>query len=393
MQLQEIQTALKQAELDGWLFCDFRGSDPLGASILGLPRDTHHTRRWFYFLPATGEPTRIVHAIEAGALDALPGSKRTYFRWQQMQEFLRETVHGVRKLAMQYSPENAIPYVARVDAGTVELVRSFGVEIVSSADLVQQFEARIDDEQWEMHCVAADKLAQIMTESFEAIASRLREGIATTEYDIQQFILDRFSAENMFSDHPPIVAVNEHSADPHYAPSAVNSSPIRAGDFVLIDIWAKLEKPRSIFADITWTGYVGSKIPSQHQEIFEIVRQARDAALDAVTQAQQSGQAIRGCDLDDICRKVIADAGYGDQFIHRTGHSIHESGHGNGANLDNLETRDERRLIPRTCFSIEPGIYLPGQFGVRSELDVFLPDERSVIVSGHAPQTELVRIV
>lgn len=393
MDLQAIQAALQQADVDGWLFFDFRNSDPLGASILGLPRETHRTRRWGYYLPASGEPVRIVHAIEAGALNALPGEKRTYFRWQELHQFLREALSGAKRIAMQYSPENAIPYIARVDAGTVELIRSFGVEVVTSADLVQQFEARIDEPQWQTHVAAADKLATIMKESFEAIAVRLRDHIATTEYEIQQYIMSRFQDEGLCTDHPPIVAVNAHSADPHYAPSEAESSPIRTGDFVLIDMWAKFDRPGSIFADITWTGYVGAQIPPRYEEIFQIVRRARDAALAAVEQAQRAGEPIRGCDVDDVCRKVIADAGYGDRFIHRTGHSIHEVGHGNGANLDNLETRDERRLIPRTCFSIEPGIYLPGEFGIRSEINVFLPNEKSVIVSGAPAQTELIRIV
>lgn len=393
MDVDRMQAALRDAGLDGWLFYDFRGSDPLAAGILGLSQEMTRTRRWFYFLPSSGQPVRLVHAIESGAFDELPGEKLVYLPWGQLHQLLRQMLSGSRRIAMQYSPNNAIPYVSRVDAGTIELIRSFGVEVVSSANLVQQFEATIDEPQWQTHVKAADKLGQIMTSAFTEIGDRLRNSQTPTEYDIQQFILERFDQENLLSDHPPIVAVNEHSADPHFAPAKTGSAAIRPGDFVLIDIWAKLNQPRSIFADITWTGYVGAQVPERFDRIFQIVRQARDAALDAVRQAQSAGKPIRGCDVDDVCRDVIAQAGFADRFIHRTGHSIHETGHGNGANLDNVETRDERTLIPRTCFSIEPGIYLPGEFGVRSEIDVFLPDERSVIVSGLAPQTAIVPII
>ena len=393
MNTDAIRAALVEAGLDGWLFQDFRGSDPIARSVLGLHETQIQSRRWFYWFPANGEPVKLVHAIESNVLDELPGTKRIYLPWSQLHSSLAEILDGARRIAMQYSPNNAIPHISRVDAGTVELIRSFGVEVVSSADLVQRFEATLDDEQIASHRFAADRLGELVKDAFREIASRLDAGVATTECDIQRFLLTGFDEHGLVTDHPPIVAVDAHSADPHYFPTEDACAVIEAGSFVLIDLWAKREAPRSIFGDLTWTGYVGATIPEEHQRIFGIVRDARDAAIAAVCDAYSAGRPVRGCDVDDVCRGVITDAGYGDRFIHRTGHSIHTVGHGNGANLDNLETRDERCLIPRTCFSVEPGIYLPGQFGIRSEVDMLVSDEQTVAVTGPEPQRDLVRIV
>lgn len=251
----------------------------------------------------------------------------------------------------------------------------------------------MDEPAWQSHKTAAEALGRLVHAAFDEIARRLRSGVPTTEYDIQQFIVAGFEQNSLWADHPPIVAVDANSADPHYFPTADHHAPIGRDQFVLIDLWAKMRSPGAIYADITWTAFTAAIVPGEHAEIFAIVRRARDAAIDAVQQAQTAGRPIRGCDVDDVCRSIIRDAGYSEHFIHRTGHSIHQSTHGNGANIDNLETRDERRLIPRTCFSIEPGIYLPGRFGVRSEVDLFLPDARSTIVSGIAPQSQIVAIV
>ena len=406
--VREIQTALQEAGLDGWLFYDFRGSDPLAPRILKLEQRGISTRRWFYFVPASGEPTKIVHSIERGKLDQLPGKKLVYLPWQQLHAFLRETITGTRTqrrvtrgrsrarsrtIAMQYSPENSIPYISRVDAGTIELLRSFGVNIASSADLVQRFEATMTPAQFETHREAADKIHLIIMESFSEIARRIRANEATTEYDIQQFMVRRFEEENLTSqDDPPIVAVNANSANPHYQPSREINSPIKRGDFVLFDVWGKLKTPGAIYADQTWTGYVGESVPAEYTRIFNIVRGARDAALEFVQRNVRAGKSIRGADVDDVARNLIRNAGYGSQFLHRTGHSIGEEVHGNGAHIDNLETRDARRIIPHTCFSIEPGIYLEGRFGIRSEIDVYV-SERDAIATGAPIQTEIVAIL
>lgn len=387
-----IQESLRDRGIDGWLFCDFRGSDKLAASILRLGSEMTRTRRWFYYLPAKGTPVRIVHAIEPGALDDVPGEKIRYSSWRRLREALSQTLAGSPRVAMQYSPMNDIPYIGRVDAGTVELVRSLGVQVVSSADLVQEFEARISESAWQTHVEAADELGRLVNHCFAEIGRRLRSAETPTEHAIQQVMLAGFKRAGLVTDHDPIVAVGAHSADPHYAPSRTSSESIGREQLVLIDTWAKQDRPGAIYADITWVGFTGSAIPDEMTKVFEIVRDARDAATQFVREAQSLGEPARGCDVDDVARGVIERAGFGEYFIHRTGHSIHEVGHGNGANLDNLETRDERRLIPRTCFSIEPGIYLPGRFGVRSEIDVFLPDARSLIVSGPTPQREIVRI-
>jgi Xaa-Pro dipeptidase len=391
MDLTQIQQALREAGVDGWLFYDFRGSDPLAASILGLDPTSHSTRRWFYYVPATGEPTRVVHSIERGALDAVPGRKVVYLPWQQLHGHLKTTLAGARRVVMQYSPMNSIPYVSRVDAGTIELVKSCGVEIISSADLVARFEATWTEQQFETHCFAADRIGRLIDDTFAEIGRRVRQDGSVSEFDIQQFMWQRYLADGLTSDFPPIVAVNANSANPHYLPSAQQTSMIRAGDFVLIDTWAKQDVKNAVYFDVTWTGFVGDKPPTDITTVFNVVRDARDAAIQFVQAAVAERRPICGWNVDDVCRGVIERAGFGDHFIHRTGHSIHTSTHGNGANMDNLETRDERRLIPRTCFSIEPGIYLEGRFGVRSEVNVFLTDDKA-LVTGRAAQTEIVRI-
>jgi Xaa-Pro dipeptidase len=388
----EIQTALREAQLDGWLFCDFRHSDPLAWRILKLDQNAHATRRWFYFVPASGEPTRIVHRIEDDRLDALPGSKIIYLRWQELQAALQTALGSAQRVAMQYSPGNAIPYIARVDAGTVELVRSFGVEVVTSADLVQVFEAVWTPAQHATHVEAAEKVHRIIHEAFAEIARCIKADEPLTEYTIQQFIWRRFGEEGMHSDAPPIVAVNANSAMPHYGPSAEVHAPIKRGDFVLLDVWAKLKQPGAVYADLSWTGFVGETIPEKYNRIFQIVSGARDAAVAFIREKVAAGGPFRGAEVDDVSRDVIMRAGYGDNFLNRTGHSIGEEVHGNGANIDNLETPDSRMILPRTCFSIEPGIYLRGDFGLRSEIDVYV-GEGTVEIAGQPIQTGVVQIL
>jgi Xaa-Pro aminopeptidase len=399
-----IQEALRQAQLDGWLFYDFRKSDPLAYRILQLHLHNITSRRWAYYVPAAGEPVKIVHAIEREKLDALPGRKIVYLPWQQLHAALREALTGQtdgagengapgRRVAMQYSPENAIPYLSRVDAGMIELVRSFGVEPVTSADLVQVFEAVWTPEQKRTHDEAANKIHQIIQDGFAEVARRVRNNEPTTEYDIQQFIVRRYEEENLTCDGDhPIVSVNANSAIPHYGPTEDTHAPVKRGDFILFDVWAKLKEPEAVYADQTWTGYIGERVPEEHEHIFQVVRAARDAGIEFVHESVRAGRSIRGGEVDDVVRGVIAAAGYGAQFIHRTGHSIGEEVHGNGANIDNLETRDSRRLIPRTCFSIEPGVYLEGNFGVRSEVDMYIGDGTAE-VTGQPIQTTVVPIL
>ncbi len=391
----EIQGALQKANLDGWLFYDFRGSDILAPRILKTER-LAGSRRWFYYVPARGEPVKVVHAIEPGQLDILPGRKLIYREWQLLQSQLGKAIHGDAKakkglrIAMQYSPANDIPYISRVDAGTIETVRSLGVNIETSADLVQQFEAVWTPEQLAMHTEACVKLQRIILEAFADIKRRMNDNIPTTEIDVQQFMMKRFGEEGM-QPSPMIVAVNANAASPHYFPTKDRNSAINVGDLVLIDSVTKLTKPKAPAADLTWVGYVGETVPDEHVKIWKIVREARDAAFEFVKSSFKAGKQIKGADVDDVARGVIRKAGYADQFLHRTGHSIGEEGHGNGANIDNLETRDTRTLIPGTAFSIEPGIYLAGKFGLRSEIDVYVTENDAIITAPH--QTEIIAIM
>jgi Xaa-Pro aminopeptidase len=397
----EIQRALQAAHLDGWLFYDFRGSDPLAARILKLGEHASGSRRWFYYIPATGEPTKIVHSIERGKLDALPGQRAVYRGWEEQHALVARAIHGPaeqqprnrvkKRVAMQYSPNNDIPYISRVDAGTVELIRSFGVEVVTSAELVQQFEAVLSPEQRQSHVEASDKLHRVLLEAFAEIGRNIRDEKPINEYDIQQFIARRLDEEGMTREDG-IVAVNANAANPHYFPTKEAATPIKRGDFVLFDIVSKLRKPGAICTDQTWTGFVGDTVPEEYVRIFNIVRDARDSATEFVRKNVREGKRIHGAEVDDVSRGVIKRAGYGEQFTHRTGHSIGEECHGNGVNIDNFETRDSRFITAGVLFSIEPGIYLEGKFGVRSEIDVYVGD-KDIEVTGQPIQTEIVRIL
>lgn len=390
--VSRIQQAIRdQPGLDGWLFYDFRHLDPIAYRVLLLDTSLHVTRRWYYWIPAQGAPIKLQHRIEPHVLDGLPGESRLYVSWREQQTALGSLLHSAKRIAMQYSPMNAIPYLSRVDAGTLDLVRSLQVEVVTSADLVQQFEAVWDERQLASHRVAAEGLRTIVDEAFAWVGTSLGERRGLTEYGLQQYILSRMQARGLVTSSPPITAVNVHSADPHYGPSAEGSTPIRQGDLVLIDLWAKQPGQGAVYADITWTAFVGQSVPARHQEVFQIVRRARDAAVTFVQNQVQAGAFPYGWEVDDVCRQVIQDAGYGKYFVHRTGHSIGEEVHGNGANIDNLETQDTRRLLPDTCFSIEPGIYLPEEFGIRSELDVYL-SSHDAVVHGQPVQTEIISI-
>jgi Xaa-Pro aminopeptidase len=389
--LDAVQSSLREFGIDGWLLADFRGSNLLARRVLGLDGKPVTSRRFFYFIPAQGEPKKLVHRIETGALDHLPGAKTIYLKWQELEEGIAAMVSGCPRLAMEYSPRNANPYISRSDAGTVELVRSFGAEIVPSGDLVQRFEASWDDEQWAMH-LAADKVTQAgYPMAWGLIADRCRNGGSIRETEVQAAILAHFERHGLTTYAPPIVGVGPHSGDPHYEPVTGSDAEIRAGDFVLIDLWAKLDRPRAVYSDLTRVGFVGDEVPAVYETVFQIVREARDAAIALVSERFAAGEPVRGWELDRAARGVIDRAGYGHAFIHRTGHSLGQEVHGNGANLDDLETRDDRLILPRTAFTIEPGIYLP-EFGVRSEIDVFVDASGAVHVTG-GPQERVLPVL
>src|SRR5438874_212491 len=390
--LSAVQNAIASLSLDGWLLYDFRGLNMLARRIIGLSDESMLSRRWFYFVPAKGEPCKLVHKIEPHALDELPGQAQTYLRWQELEAGVKSLVVGFKRVAMEYVPRNANPYVSRVDAGTVELVRSFGVEVLPSGDLVQMFEACWDDEQWAMHLEAAQHTRSAYDVAFGFIADRVRRQGSVRETEVQQCIMDHFQKHRLVPDHPPICAVGPHSGDPHYSPGRQSDGTIKEGEFVLIDLWAKLDRPRSVYSDLTWTGFVGKEVPDQYTKIFKIVARARDAAIAKVQEGFRARTPLQGWQVDQAARAVIDQAGYGQYFCHRTGHSIGQEVHGNGANMDSLETREERRVLPRTCFSIEPGIYLP-EFGVRSEVNVYVDAKGTVHVTGGEPQTSVTALL
>ena len=390
MNLAEIQAQLRAEGLDGWLFFDHHRRDPIAYRVLGFAPRQHITRRWHYLIPADGEPVKLVHRIESRMLDALPGERRVYSGWQELRSALGALLAGRRRVAMQYSPDCMIPYISLVDAGTVELVRSLGVEVMSSAGLVQHFEARWTPEQLEMHLEAGRRVDQVRGESFEEIGRRVRAEGSVEEVAIRDFVRRRFADLGVAAEDGPIVGVNANSGNPHYEPSEQVTSPIRPGDFVLLDMWAKLTVPQSVYYDITWTGYVGAEPPERIQEIFGIVTAARDHAVEFIRAAIAGRRTIRGWEVDDVARGVIAGRGFGEWFTHRTGHSIGEDIHGNGANMDNLETHDERPIVAGTCFSIEPGIYLP-EFGVRSEVNVYVDDSEAGVTGETQQDLVLIR--
>jgi Xaa-Pro dipeptidase len=389
MDIAAIQEALRREALDGWLFFDHHRRDPLAYRLLSLSTSAMATRRWYYFVPADGEPRKMVHRIESHMLDSLPGTKVAYSSWSDQQQKLSALIAPGGRVAMQYSAMCAIPYVAMVDAGTIELVQSTGAMVVSSADLVQEFEAVWSKAQFEGHLEAGRRVDKARREAFQLIHDRLKSNNSITEFDVQQYLLRRFSELGMETDHGPIVAVNQNAADPHYEPSQERHAEIRSGDVVLIDLWAKLNEPGAVFYDVTWTGYCGETIPDRVQKVFHVVCAARKHASDFVRTSIESGRRLSGFEVDDACREFIGDRGFGEYFFHRTGHSIGTEVHGTGANMDNLESHDSRRVIPNTCFSIEPGVYLP-EFGIRSEVNVFVT-ETTAIVTGEE-QTQLVRV-
>jgi Xaa-Pro aminopeptidase len=404
--LEEIQTALRDARLDGWLFYDHHHRDPLAYRILGLDENAHVTRRWFYFIPAQGDPRKLVHRIETGRLDTLPGTRTEYSSWQELEAELRTLLSGATTIAMQYSPRNAIMYLGLVDAGTVEVLRGIGKTIVSSANLVSRFEAVLSEAQIASHFEAQRRLDEILAAGFEHIGNLARAGIGpnsgTDEFSMVQWLAHRIEQAGMITAHGPNVSAGPNSADSHYEPTLASSRPIRSGDFLLIDIWAKLaDDPKACWYDITWTGVVNRE-PTDHENlIFHTVCDARDAAIATVQQAFAANQPLQGWQPDEAARNVIRAAGFADAFTHRTGHNIATELHGAGAHLDNFETHDERLILPHTCFSVEPGLYFPASsnssgfgdkpaFGIRSEVNMITYPGRAVVTG--RTQTELLRL-
>jgi Xaa-Pro aminopeptidase len=391
--IRGIQAALREQKIDGWLFYDFWKRNEFAQRILELPVHVLNTRRFFYLVTANGEPRKLVHSIERWNLDHLPGEKTIFLSWQSLEEGLKKTLAGMKRVAMEYSPGNAIPYISKVDAGTVEMVRATGVEVVSSMNLAQYFESRWSQEAYRDNLDAAASMHSIALKAFMFIADTVRKGERLTEYDVQQFMLARFHDAGLVTNEAPNCSVNANSGNPHYEPTREVHSELHEGDFVLLDLWAKKNKPGATYNDITWVGYLGRTVPEKYASIFTIVKGARDAAVDFLKASFAAGKAVRGCDVDDVARRHIVERGHGEHFIHRTGHSITEDLHGSGANMDNLETRDERMIIPETSFSIEPGIYFLGDFGIRSEINVYISKEREVVVPGEPRQQEVLALL
>ena len=387
--IQAMQTDLVAAHVDGWLFYDFRGRDPIAQRILKLPA-AMRTRRWFYFVPAKGTPRKLVHKIEAQALESLPGETFYYAGLQELEKGLKKILGHTKNIAMQYSPKNAIPYISMVDAGTVEMVRGVGTKVVSSADLIQKYEACWTDDQLRSHEEAGRAIDIIVRGAFQHAAKCVREHTTLTEFELKQWIQGGFEAAGLHAEEGPDVAVGAHASDPHYGPTAETAAPIRKDDLLLLDVWGKLKTPGSVYYDITWIGYLGKKVPEKYAKVFRAVKNARDKAVELICSSAAAGKPLQGWQVDNAARTVIEKAGYGKYFFHRTGHNLGEAVHGNGANMDGLETHDVRRLIPRTCTSIEPGIYL-AEFGIRSEVNVYI-DDRSARVTG-AVQKEILALL
>ncbi len=391
--IQDIQSALREQKVDAWLFYDFWKRNEFAQRILEYPSHLLNTRRFFYLIPAQGEPRKLVHSIERWNLDHLPGEKVIYLSWQSLEEGLKKILAGARTVAMEYSPGNAIPYISKVDGGTIETVRRCGADVVSSMDLAQAFESRWSEEAYLDNLDTAAAMHSIVYKTFSFMGEQITGGKRVTEYDVQQFMQDQFRQSGLVSMEAPNCSVNANSGNPHYEPTKDVHAELHKGDFVLLDLWAKKNKPGATYNDITWVGYLGSSVPDKYTKIFDVVKGARDAAVNFLIESFSKGKLVRGCDVDDVARKHITDRGYGEFFIHRTGHSITEDLHGSGANMDNLETRDERTIIPQTAFSIEPGIYFLGDFGVRSEINVYVSKNQEIIVPGEPRQEEVIAIL
>jgi len=390
--IQEVQEQLKLCQMDGWLLYEFHGTNSLALYFLEIPEGVLMTRRCFYWIPLEGPPLKIVHRIEASNLDQMPGEKKLYSSWREMHALLRELLKEKKRVAMEFSPLQAIPTVSKVDGGLIDLVRSFGSEVVSSASFLQVFTCTWTDEQYDLHKEAGELLDQTVNRAWDMIRDHLQKDQKLSEYEVQQFILGEFKKHDHVTEGEPICGVNSHAADPHYVPRKESAQVIKKGDFILIDLWCKKNVPHSVFADITRVGVAASEPTPKQQEVFSLVRKAQKAGTDLIQIRYGENQVVKGCEVDAKVREIIEDAGYGPYFTHRTGHSITTELHGPGANLDSFETQDERALIPRTCFSVEPGIYLPGEFGVRLEYDVYIHEEGKVEITPSV-QEEIIKLL
>lgn len=380
--IADVQKHLAKEKIDGWLLFDFVGQNSLARDFLQINPHQLTTRRYFYWIPVSGEPIQLLHVIEPHVLEHLPGKKMHYLKWQELEEALGQILKGAKTVAMEYSPNNAIPYLSKVDGGMIDLVRKFHVEVVSSGSFLQYYTCLLSEQQLKSHLKAAAFLDQTVAKAWDHIGSSLKEGKRIDEYAVRSFIADQFEMAGYITEGLPICAVNAHSADPHFEPLKEGSSEIKKGDFILIDLWCKSKESGSVYADITRVGFAGKEPTARHQEIFSIVRSAQRTATEFVAKKWKAREKIRGCDVDMVCREVIEKAGFGKYFTHRTGHNIYTKDHGPGAHIDSLETNDLRPLIEKTCFSIEPGIYLPNEFGVRCEYDVYLHPDGSIEVTG-----------
>lgn len=380
--LKQVQVALKQASLDGWLMYDFRRNNELACDFLDISPLVHLTRRFFYWIPASGEPIKICHVIEQQPLKQLPGHLLVYRSWNELEAHVGKVLEGSERIAMEYSPNNAIPYVSKVDGGTLEMVRNWGAVVVSSADLLQAVSGVWTPEQFEMHLFAANVVDTAAERAWQWISLALQQQQTITDYDVQQYLLNEFMQNHCTTDCPPICALNADSANPHFSPEQARAKKIEAGDLILIDLTCKQDAPQAVYADITRVAIAASVPTMRQQVIFGIVQKARDAATEFIRHRISSQQPVHGYEVDQVARDIITQEGYGDNFLHRTGHSIGTSVHGYGANIDNLETQDRRALLKGTCFSIEPGIYLPGEFGIRLEYDVCIQLNGEVVVTG-----------
>jgi Xaa-Pro aminopeptidase len=389
--LEKIQQAIVEFGFDGWLLYDFRGLNVLALRVLGIDEHAPKSRRFFYYIPAEGSPQKLVHRIETDSLDHLPGQQHVYLQWQQLHNHLQTILANQKSIAMEYSPNNANPYVSRVDAGTVELVRSMGPEVASSGNLIQYFESRWTDQQWQLH-LEADKINRAAFEmAWALVAEKTRAGESIREMDVQNAVMSYYADHNMTTYHAPIVAVGRNSGNPHYAPLPGRDAEICKGDFLLLDMWAKLDVPMSVYSDLTKVGFVGDVVPEEITRVFDVVAASRDAGIACVKKAFAHRRPLQGWEVDQATRDVIENAGMGDFFIHRTGHNIGQETHGNGAHMDNLETKEDRLVMPQTCFSIEPGVYQDA-FGIRSEINVFIDSDHEVHVTGGI-QTEVLAIL
>ncbi len=390
--LEKIQSAIQDAGFDGWLLYDFRGSNPLSSRVAKIASGKMGSRRWYYFIPRTGEPTKIVHSIESDMLDHLPGKKHIYIAWQKREEFLFDAIKDARVVAMEYSPRNANPYVSRVDAGTIELITSQGVTVVSSGDLVQQFEALLTQEQWKSHQEVSILTEHAFHIAWDFMASQIKAHGQVSEAQVLEQLMNYFHSHDLETGHPPMVSLGPHAAIPHYETGIGQETTIRSGSLVLIDLWAKFKTPGAIYSDLTKMCFIGEEIPQKYVDAFAVITAARDAGVKLIQEACDRKESLPGAQVDRTVRKVIDDAGFGDYFTHRTGHSLGQEIHGNGAHLDDIETTDTRSLLPRTLFTIEPGVYIEGDFGCRTEINCYIDEDFVLHITGGTPQTEIRKI-